>query len=61
MSLARDSRFVAQLRSRVSGEVRAEEPLARYTTYRIGGPATLFLPSTIEDAATGLAVGGQPP
>lgn len=56
MSLARDSRFVAQLRSRVSGEVRAEEPLARYTTYRIGGPATLFLPSTIEDAATGLAV-----
>ena len=56
MSLARDSRFVAQLRSRVAGEVRAEEPLARYTTYRIGGPATLFLPSSVEDAAAGLSL-----
>ncbi|MBS1241590.1 MAG: hypothetical protein H6R40_1017, partial [Gemmatimonadetes bacterium] len=39
MTLAQDHRFVALLRSRVAGEVREAEPLARYSTYRIGGPA----------------------
>lgn len=31
------------LRSRLRGEVRRREPMARHTTYRIGGPAELFI------------------
>jgi UDP-N-acetylmuramate dehydrogenase len=31
--------------------VRESEPLARYSTYRIGGPATIVLPSSAEDVA----------
>jgi UDP-N-acetylmuramate dehydrogenase len=54
---ARDPGFVADLARLVRGEVRAEEPLARYSTYRIGGPGTVFLPADPEDvvAATRLA------
>jgi UDP-N-acetylmuramate dehydrogenase len=32
--------------------VRESEPLARYSTYRIGGPATVVLPASAEDVAT---------
>lgn len=40
------------LRSGLTGTVRAEEPLARHTTYRIGGPATLFVTAdTVADLA----------
>jgi hypothetical protein len=59
MTLARDSRFIAQLRSRVAGAVREAEPLSRYSTYRIGGPATVFLPRDVDDAATGLATAAE--
>jgi UDP-N-acetylmuramate dehydrogenase len=59
MTLARDSRFIAQLRSRVAGSVREAEPLSRYSTYRIGGPATVFLPRDVDDAATGLATAAE--
>lgn len=31
------------LRERLEGTVRADEPMARHTTYRIGGPAALFV------------------
>ena len=41
--------FIDALRARVRGEVRADEPLARYTTYRIGGPATVVLPQSTDD------------
>lgn len=51
---ARDPAFVAGLRSRVSGQVREAEPVARYSTYRIGGPATVLLPRTAEDVAGAL-------
>lgn len=51
---ARDPRFLAALRRAVRGEVRADAPLARYSTYRIGGPATVFLPGSAEDAVAGL-------
>jgi UDP-N-acetylmuramate dehydrogenase len=51
---ARDPGFAAALRARVRGEVREGEPLGRYSTYRIGGPATVLLPATAEDVATGL-------
>jgi UDP-N-acetylmuramate dehydrogenase len=32
----------ARLSEALSGAVRAQEPMARHTTYRIGGPAALF-------------------
>ena len=38
------------LAHRLRGEVRVDEPLKRHTTYRIGGPADLFvLPACVED------------
>ncbi len=49
---ARDPAFAAALRSRVRGEVREAEALARYSTYRIGGPATVLLPAHIDDVGT---------
>jgi UDP-N-acetylmuramate dehydrogenase len=49
---ARDPGFAAGVRAAVRGEVRESEPLARYSTYRIGGPATVVLPSSAEDVAT---------
>ena len=49
---ARDPGFAAAVRSRIRGEVREAEPLARYSTYRIGGPATVVLPTAAEDVAT---------
>jgi UDP-N-acetylmuramate dehydrogenase len=35
------------------------EPLARYSTYRIGGPATVLLPAGSEDVATGLTLAAE--
>ena len=63
MTTARDSGFAAALRSKVRGEVREHEPLARWSTYRIGGPATVFFPADAEDVATALrrcSAGGTP-
>lgn len=54
MRSARDAAFVASLRPKVRGEVREREGLGRYSTYRIGGPATLVLPATTEDVAAAL-------
>ena len=51
---ARDSGFAAALRSQVRGDVREHEPLSRWSTYRIGGPATVLFPSTAEDVAAAL-------
>lgn len=36
-------RLVALLRERIGGEVRADEPLAGYTTLRVGGPAAALV------------------
>jgi UDP-N-acetylmuramate dehydrogenase len=49
---ARDGGFAAGLRAAIRGEVRESEPLSRYSTYRIGGPATVVLPRSAEDVAT---------
>ena len=54
MTTARDPDFVAALRALVRGEVRTDEPLARYSTYRIGGPATVLLPAVAEDVGAAL-------
>jgi hypothetical protein len=51
---ARDKRFIAALRERVRGTVREDDPVARYSTYRIGGPATVLLPATPQDVAAAL-------
>lgn len=51
MTSAREPGFVARLRAGVAGEVRADESLARYTTYRIGGPATVLLAAGEEDVS----------
>jgi UDP-N-acetylmuramate dehydrogenase len=47
----------------VRGTVREAEPTGRYSTYRIGGPATVLLPATPEDvgAALALAAGSGTP
>src|SRR5512147_884132 len=51
---ARDPAFAAGLRARVRGEVGENEALGRYSTYRIGGPATVVLPAGAEDVAVAL-------
>ena len=51
---ARDPKFVAALRSRIRGTVREGESVARYSTYRIGGPATVLLPAAPEDVGAAL-------
>jgi UDP-N-acetylmuramate dehydrogenase len=49
---ARDPGFAAAVRGAIGGLVRESESLARYSTYRIGGPATVVLPATAEDVGT---------
>ena len=51
---ARAKAFIAALRERVRGTVREGEPVARYSTYRIGGPATVLLPAAPEDVGAAL-------
>ncbi|RKP55272.1 UDP-N-acetylmuramate dehydrogenase [Cohnella endophytica] len=47
--------LVAELKQAGIGEVRTNEPLAGYTTWKIGGPADLFLvPNNDEELATSL-------
>jgi len=46
---ARDPRFAAALAKAVRGEIKQAVPLSRYSTYRIGGPATVFLPASADD------------
>lgn len=53
---ARDPRFVADLSGRVQGSVKTNASLARYSTYRIGGPATVLLPAHAEDVAVAVRV-----
>ena len=46
-----------RLRSALKGEVRAREPMAKHTTYRIGGPADLFVTcDTIADLAEAVRI-----
>jgi len=51
---ARDPNFVKLLTQAIEGEVLAEEPLSRYSTFRIGGPATIVLPAGADDVETAL-------
>lgn len=56
MTSGRDPAVIAALRAAIRGEVRVDEPLARYSTYRIGGPATVVLPATPDDVVAALGV-----
>ena len=56
---ARDPGFVGSLRDRVRGEVREQESLSRYSTYRIGGPATVLLPADAEDVGRALRLAAE--
>jgi UDP-N-acetylmuramate dehydrogenase len=56
MTSARDSRFIEALCARVRGEVKQSEPLGRYSTYRIGGPATILFPASSEDVGRALVL-----
>lgn len=56
MTSARNPGFVTALREAVRGEVRVDEALGRYSTYRIGGPATVVTPADPEDVARALGV-----
>jgi UDP-N-acetylmuramate dehydrogenase len=51
---ARDERFAASLGALITAEVKVDAPLARYSTYRIGGPATVVLAARVEDVAVAL-------
>jgi UDP-N-acetylmuramate dehydrogenase len=53
---ARDPGLVARLRASVAGEVRTDEALARYSTYRIGGPATVLLAAHEDDIAAAVGM-----
>jgi UDP-N-acetylmuramate dehydrogenase len=53
---ARDPKFIAELQGRVQGAVREAEPVGRYSTYRIGGPATVLLPKAAADVGAALAL-----
>ena len=45
-----DPAAIDALRSRISGALRIDEPLAKHTTFCIGGPADLVaLPETVDD------------
>ena len=47
-----DKKLIQKIRKNVSGEVLPGEPLARYTTYRVGGKAeVLVVPRDADDAA----------
>lgn len=42
--------FIEALRERVKGEIRIKEPMKNHTSFRIGGPADVFvLPQGLED------------
>jgi UDP-N-acetylmuramate dehydrogenase len=47
----------ARLRDETSGEIRVSEPMARHTTFRIGGPAALFcVVETTHDVTVALRI-----
>ena len=43
----------------MGGKVREAEPVGRYSTYRIGGPATVLLPAGPEDVGAALTLAGE--
>ncbi len=57
---ARDTGLRRRRSERGSGErCGRREPLARYSTYRIGGPATVLLPAVPEDVGDGAPAGAR--
>ncbi|MGQ9498027.1 MAG: UDP-N-acetylmuramate dehydrogenase [Desulfotomaculales bacterium] len=49
----RQEAIIADLKYSLQGVVTADEPLYRYTTWRVGGPAEVFvMPVSVQDVAT---------
>jgi UDP-N-acetylmuramate dehydrogenase len=59
VSDARYPGFIARLAEAIRGQVREAEPLARHSTYRIGGPATMALPGSPEDVGIVLRLAAE--
>lgn len=59
MTSGRSPEVIAALRRGLSGEVREGEALARYSTYRIGGPATVVMPAHPEDVVATVRLLGE--
>jgi UDP-N-acetylmuramate dehydrogenase len=59
VTTARDPGFAAALRARVRGDLREGEPLSRWSTYRIGGPATVLMPAVAEDVAIAVRMAAE--
>ncbi len=55
----RDPRFVAELARGIGGEVKEAASLGRFSTYRIGGPGTVLIPSSAEDIAAGVRLAAR--
>ncbi|MEA3249862.1 MAG: UDP-N-acetylmuramate dehydrogenase [Patescibacteria group bacterium] len=52
--------MIEELRSKISPEVRENEPLAQHTTYRIGGPAKyFFVAKSGDEAASAVRAAGE--
>jgi len=49
LETALSNELTQELAAKVRGEVKRNEPMARYTTFRVGGPADLFLAPLDED------------
>jgi UDP-N-acetylmuramate dehydrogenase len=51
---------LARLKVALSGDVRADEPMARHTTYRVGGPAAIHAQlDTVSDVTKAISVLGE--
>lgn len=55
----RDTTFVELLKTRIRGSVKQDEPLSRYSTWRIGGPATILFPANGDDVTAALALAAE--
>lgn len=56
---ARDPGFAGRLSELVNGSVKQNEPLARYSTWRIGGPATILFPAGQDDVTAALHLAAE--
>jgi UDP-N-acetylmuramate dehydrogenase len=59
VTTGRNPEVIAALRGQLRGEVRQDEALGRYSTYRIGGPATVVLPADAEDVGAAVRLLGD--
>lgn len=55
MANSQNQKLIDQLKEKCRGQLRLNEPLAKHTTFGLGGPADLyFLPADLEDLAVAI-------